>query len=85
MARLSRSRARSTFLYREWNNKSVGYGGNGGARFVEILRQVVTNDEFVDVRAQVGLSLLEPMVSGMLDRVIAWGGAFNPLRAATSD
>src|SRR5258708_33307048 len=48
------------FLYREWNNKAVGfvgYGGNGGARAVEILRQVVSNLELADVRAQVGLSL----------------------------
>src|ERR1700722_9719059 len=49
------------FLYREWNNKSVGfvgYSGNGGARAVEILRQVVSNVELADVRAQVGSSLL---------------------------
>ena len=48
------------FLHREWNNKAVGfvgYGGNGGARSVEILRQVVSNVELADVRAQVGLSL----------------------------
>jgi NAD(P)H-dependent FMN reductase len=91
------------FLYREWNNKSVGfvgYGGNGGARSVEILRQVVSNVELADVRAQVGLSLfndfedfatfrpgshLEAAVTTMLDQVIAWGGALQPLRAATSD
>jgi NAD(P)H-dependent FMN reductase len=90
------------FLYREWNNKSVGfvgYGGSGGARAVEILRQVVSNVELADVRAQVGLSLftdfenfstfqpgshLEGTVTGMLDQVIAWGGALKPLRAATS-
>ena len=90
------------FLYREWNNKSagfVGYGGNGGARSVEILRQVVSNVELADVRAQVGLSLftdfenfttfnpgshLEPTVNGMLDQVIAWGGALKRLRATTS-
>jgi NAD(P)H-dependent FMN reductase len=91
------------FLYREWNNKSVGfvgYGGSGGARSVEILRQVVSNVELADVRAQVGLSLvtdfenfttfrpgshLEPTVTGMLNQVIAWGEALKPLRAATSD
>jgi NAD(P)H-dependent FMN reductase len=90
------------FLYREWNNKSVGfvgYGGNGGARAVEILRQVVSNVELADVRAQVGLSLfhdfadfttfqpgshLEQSVTGMLDQVVAWGGALKPLRTATS-
>ena len=91
------------FLYREWNNKAVGfvgYGGNGGARSVEILRQVVSNVELADVRAQVGLSLftdfenfttfkpgphLEPTVTGMLDQVIAWGGALKPLRTPKSD
>jgi len=90
------------FLYREWNNKSVGfvgYGGNGGARAVEILRQVVSNVELADVRAQVGLSLftdfenfttfkpgphLEATVTGMLDQVIAWGGALKTLRTAAS-
>jgi hypothetical protein len=28
---------------------------------------------------------LEPTVTGMLDQVIAWGGALKPLRAAKSD
>jgi len=91
------------FLHREWNNKAVGfvgYGGNGGARSVEILRQVVSNVELADVRAQVGLSLftdfenfttfkpgphLEPTVTGMLAQVIAWCGAFTPLRTPKSD
>jgi NAD(P)H-dependent FMN reductase len=91
------------YLYREWNNKAVGfvgYGGNGGARAVEILRQVVSNVELADVRAQVGLSIftdfenlttikpgshLEPTVTLMLDQVIAWGGALKPLRAPKGD
>ena len=66
---------------------------------MEILRQVVSNVELADVRAQVGLSLftdfenfstfkpgphLEPTVTGMLDQVVAWGGALKPLRAAAS-
>jgi NAD(P)H-dependent FMN reductase len=90
------------FLHREWNNKAVGfvgYGGNGGARSVEILRQVVSNVELADVRAQVGLSLftdfenfttfkpgphLEPTVTGMLDQVVAWGSALKPLRTPKS-
>jgi NAD(P)H-dependent FMN reductase len=90
------------YLYREWQNKSVGfvgYGGSGGARAVEILRQVVSNVELADVRAQVGLSLFtdfenfatfkpgphhDPSVNAMLDQVIAWGGALKPLRAPTS-
>ena len=66
---------------------------------MEILRQVVSNVELADVRAQVGLSLftdfenftsfrpgshLEQTVNSMLDQVIAWGGALKQLRAATS-
>ena len=91
------------YLYREWNNKAVGfvgYGGNGGTRAVEILRQVVSNVELADVRAQVGLSLftdfekftvfkpgphVEPTVTLMLDQVIGWGGALKPLRARKVD
>src|SRR3984893_16128735 len=91
------------FLHRECNNKAVGfvgYGGNGGARSVEILSQVVSNVELADMRAQVGLSLftdfenfttfkpgshLEPTVTLMLDQVIAWGGALKPLRTPKSD
>jgi NAD(P)H-dependent FMN reductase len=90
------------YLHREWNNKSVGfvgYGGNGGARAVEILRQVVSNVELADVRAQVGLSLFtdfenfttfkpgphhEPSVVQMLDQVVAWAEALKPLRAPAS-
>jgi len=97
------SQDRHVTLLIEWNNKAVGfvgYGGNGGARSVEILRQVVSNVELADVRAQVGLSLftdfensttfkpdphLEPTVTGMLDQVIAWGSALKPLRTPKSD
>jgi NAD(P)H-dependent FMN reductase len=86
------------YLHAEWNNKSVGfvgYGGNGGARSVEMLRQIVSNVELADVRAQVGLSIftdfenfttfkpgphLEPTVTQMLDQVVAWGRALKPLR-----
>lgn len=48
------------FLYREWNNKSagfVGYGGAGGTRAVEQLRLVMGELMVADVRAQVMLSL----------------------------
>jgi NAD(P)H-dependent FMN reductase len=91
------------YLHREWNNKSVGfvaYGGNGGARAVEMLRQIVSNVELADVRAQVGLSLftdfenlttvrpgshLAATVTTMLDQVIAWSSALKPLRTAKSN
>src|SRR5450631_2462739 len=48
------------YLFKEWNNKSagfVGYGGAGGVRAGEQLRQVVGEVMIADVRAQVALSL----------------------------
>lgn len=48
------------YLYREWNNKAVGfvgYGSAGGARAVEQLRLIVGELQMADVRAQVMLSL----------------------------
>ena len=48
------------FLYHEWNNKSagfVGYGGAGGVRAVENLRLVMGEIKVADVRAQVALSM----------------------------
>jgi len=48
------------YLYREWNNKSagfVGYGGAGGTRAVEQLRLIMGELQVADVRAQVALSL----------------------------
>jgi NAD(P)H-dependent FMN reductase len=85
-------------LYKEWNNKAagfVGYGGAGGTRAVEQLRQVMGELQIADVRNQVALSLFadfenfttfkpnarrESSVSTMLDQVIAWGGAMKTLR-----
>src|SRR6185437_8730256 len=49
------------YLYREWNNKAVGfvsYGGVGGARAAEHLRLVVGELQMADVRQQVALSML---------------------------
>lgn len=46
-------------LYREWNDKAVGfvsYGSAGGVRAVEHLRGVVGELRMADVRAQVALS-----------------------------
>jgi NAD(P)H-dependent FMN reductase len=87
------------FLFHEWNNKSAGfvaYGGAGGVRAVEQLRQVMGEIMIADVRAQVALSLhtdfehfttfkpaphREASVNAMLDQVIAWGEALRPLRS----
>jgi NAD(P)H-dependent FMN reductase len=48
------------YLYKEWNNKSVGfvsYGSAGGLRAVEHLRLIAAELQLADVRAQVSLSL----------------------------
>lgn len=68
-------------------------------RLLDILRQVVSNVELADTRAQVCLSTytdfenfttcksashLGQSVTVMLDQVIAWGEAWKALRAAKS-
>jgi NAD(P)H-dependent FMN reductase len=73
----------------------VGYGSMGGSRAVEQLRLVMGELQVADVRTQVALSLFtdfenyslfkpspnhEKSVNGMLDQVIAWGGALKTLR-----
>lgn len=73
----------------------VGYGSAGGVRAVEQLRLVTAELQIAGVRAQVQLSLFddfenfrefkphprhEKSVDGMLDQVIAWGGALKGLR-----
>jgi NAD(P)H-dependent FMN reductase len=48
------------YLYKEWNNKAVGfvsYGGVGGARAAEHLRLIVGELQMADVRQQVTVSL----------------------------
>jgi NAD(P)H-dependent FMN reductase len=73
----------------------VSYGAVGGARAVEHLRLVAGELEMADVRQQVALSLLTEFenfsvfrpgdynvqaVETMLDQVIAWSAALEPLR-----
>ncbi len=73
----------------------VGYGGAGGARAVEHLRGVMGEIKVADVRAQVALSMhtdfenfttfkprpqQEAAVNAMLDDLVAWGQALQPLR-----
>ncbi len=46
------------YLYREWNNKAVGfvsYGVTGGTRAVEHLRLIAAELQMADVRAQLAL------------------------------
>jgi NAD(P)H-dependent FMN reductase len=77
----------------------VTYGGAGGARCAEQLRLVLAEMQVATVRAQVMLSLIhdfehfttfkpgeqhQKSVGHMLDQVIAWAGAFKPLRAAAA-
>ena len=73
----------------------VGYGSAGGVRAVEHLRLVMAEVQVATVRNQVALSLFtdfenfttfkpdtrhEKSVNAMLDQVLAWGGALQPLR-----
>jgi NAD(P)H-dependent FMN reductase len=73
----------------------VAYGGAMGARAVEHLRLVLAELQIATVRSQVGLSLFtdfenfsvfkpaeiqEKNVNNMLDHLIAWSGALQPLR-----
>jgi NAD(P)H-dependent FMN reductase len=73
----------------------VGYGSAGGVRAVEQLRLVMGELQIADVRNQVALSLFtdfenfttfkpaahhEKTLNGMLDQLIAWGGAMKALR-----
>ncbi len=50
------------FLYKEWNNKAVGFVSYGaqasGLRAVEHLRQIAGELQLADVRTAVGISLL---------------------------
>ncbi|SFS52839.1 NAD(P)H-dependent oxidoreductase [Paenibacillus sp. 453mf] len=86
------------FLTPEWYNKAaafVSYGGVGGVRAVEHLRNVLASQHVATVSAQVMLSLFtdfenfttfkphprhDAEVGPLLDQVIAWGGALKPLR-----
>jgi NAD(P)H-dependent FMN reductase len=73
----------------------VSYGSAGGVRAVEQLRLVMGEIKIADVRQQVILSLRtdferytvfkpaphhEKSVNGMLDEVVAWSKALQPLR-----
>lgn len=76
----------------------VGYGGAGGVRAVESLRLVMGELQIADVRNQVQLSLAtdfeekavkphprkEESLHGMLDQLVAWGGALKTLRSPAS-
>lgn len=73
----------------------VGYGSAGGVRAVEQLRLVMAEVQVATVRNQVALSLFtdfenyttfkpdprhEKSLNGVLDQLIAWGGALKTLR-----
>ncbi|MFJ5220828.1 NADPH-dependent FMN reductase [Streptomyces sp. NPDC088354] len=74
----------------------VSYGSGGGTRAVEHLRLIASELQIATVRAQVALSLLtdfenysdfkpgphhQPTVEAMLDQVVSWSKALQPLRA----
>lgn len=77
----------------------VSYGSAGGARAVEHLRQIAAELSIADVRQQVMFSLFtdfenfsvfkpdprhEKSVNTMLDQVVSWAGALQPLRQTVS-
>ena len=77
----------------------VGYGYMGGARAVEHLRLVMGELQIADVKGQVGISLTadfedystfrprphqEDAVNTMLNQLIAWGSALQPLRTGSA-
>lgn len=62
------------FLYKEWNNKAVGfvgYGSAGGSRAIEQWRQVAAELQMADVRSQVLLSLFTDFENMSVFRPIA--------------
>jgi NAD(P)H-dependent FMN reductase len=74
----------------------VSYGGVGGARAVEHLRLISSELQMATVRAQVAISLMTefegfrtfrpndyllPQVDTMLDQLVAWTKALEPLHA----
>ena len=87
------------FIYGEWNNKAAGfvsYGSGGGIRAVEQLRQIMSEIQIADVRAQVFMSLFsdfenfsvfkpdprhEASLETVLDQVISWSKALKAIRA----
>ena len=87
------------FIYGEWNNKAAGfvsYGSGGGIRAVEQLRQIMSEIQIADVRAQVFMSLFsdfenfsvfkpdprhEASLDTVLDQVISWSKALKSVRA----
>ena len=73
----------------------VGYGSADGVRAVEHLRLILAEVQVATVRAQVRLSLMSDFenfqafrpgparpaeVTAMLDQLVAWSGALQPLR-----
>jgi len=77
----------------------VSYGGVGGARAVEHLRLIASELQLATVRAQVAISLMTefenyttftpgdyllPQVDTMLDQLVAWSKALEPLHTATT-
>lgn len=87
------------FIYGEWNNKAAGfvsYGSGGGIRAVEQLRQIMSEIQIADVRAQVFMSLFsdfenfsvfkpdprhEASLETVLDQVVSWSKALKSVRA----
>ena len=78
----------------------VSYGSVGGARAVEHLRLIASELQLATVRAQVAISLMTefenysvfkpndyllPQVDTMLDQLVRWTKALEPLRAESAE
>jgi NAD(P)H-dependent FMN reductase len=88
------------FAFREWNDKAagfVGYGGAGGVRAVEQLRQMMGALKVADVGATVALTLAadfeggsefrpadrqESALAAMVDQLLGWAAALKSLRGS---
>jgi NAD(P)H-dependent FMN reductase len=74
-------------IFPEWNKKAVGfvsYGGVGGARSIEQLRQVAIELQMVPIRNAIHIPM-EVYVAVMNEKVPVNSELFKPLRAGRMD
>jgi len=75
------------YIFKEWNRKAVGfvgYGGAGGARAIEQLRQVAVELQMVPIRNAVHIPI-EVYMAVMNEKVPVNPDLFKPLREGRLD